>query len=136
MHHLRREKYYLNRYPTWKKQLQSAIYWKQMSFFQQVTSSKYWEANSKQRNVVTKLKNKSVKIYFIDRCAGDPKSNSKRFSNKKKSSIWIKETILSENDVLITKQDEVCDIFNNYFVNVAKIIGNNYIKVDYSIFIY
>ena len=33
------------------------------------------------------------------------------------------ETILSENDVLITKQDEVCEIFNNYFVNVAKNIG-------------
>jgi hypothetical protein len=54
----------------------------------------------------------------------------------KKSSICIKETILSENDVLITKQDEVCDIFNNYFVNVAKNIGNNYTKIDYSIFIY
>lgn len=33
------------------------------------------------------------------------------------------ETILSENDVLITKQVEVCEIFNNYFVNVAKNIG-------------
>jgi hypothetical protein len=107
-----------------------------MLFFQQVTSSKYWEAYSNQRNVVTKLKNKSVDNYFIERCAGGPKSNSKRFSNKKKSSICIKETILSENDVLITKQDEVCDIFNNYFVNVAKNIGNNYTKIDYSIFIY
>jgi hypothetical protein len=63
----------------------------------------------------------------------------KAFFNKKISSIWmicIKETILSENDVLITKEDEVCDIFNNYFVKVAKNIGNNCTKVDYSIFIY
>jgi hypothetical protein len=52
-----------------------------MLFFQQVTSSKYWEAYSNQRNVVTKLKNKSVDNYFIERCAGGPKSNSKRFSN-------------------------------------------------------
>jgi hypothetical protein len=37
-----------------------------------------------------------------------------------------KKTILSENDVLITKQG--CDIFNNYFVNVAKNIGNNCTK--------
>jgi hypothetical protein len=35
-----------------------------------------------------------------------------------------------ENDVLITKQDEVCEIFNNFFVNVAKNIGNNQINVD------
>jgi hypothetical protein len=32
--------------------------------------------------------------------------------------------------VLITKQDEVCEIFNNFFVNVAKNIGNNQINVD------
>jgi len=42
---------------------------------------------------------------------------------------------MSENDVLITKRDEVCDIFNNYFVNVAKNIGKHCAKVDDSIFI-
>jgi uncharacterized protein YmfQ (DUF2313 family) len=41
-----------------------------------------------------------------------------------------KDTVLSENDVLITKQDEVCEMFNNFFVNVAKSIGNNQINVD------
>jgi hypothetical protein len=39
-----------------------------------------------------------------------------------------KDTVLSEDDVLITKQDEVCEIFNNFFVNVAKNIGNNQIN--------
>ena len=28
------------------------------------------------------------------------------------------------------QQDEVCDIFNNFFVNVAKNIGNNQINAD------
>jgi hypothetical protein len=42
----------------------------------------------------------------------------------------LPHTVLSENDVLITKQDEVCEIFNNFFVNVAKNIGNNKINVD------
>ncbi|CAC5409438.1 unnamed protein product [Mytilus coruscus] len=41
-----------------------------------------------------------------------------------------KETVLSENNVLITKQEEVCEIFNDYFVNVAKNIGSSQIKVD------
>ena len=86
----------------------------------------------KQRNVVTKVKNKSTNNYFIERCAGGPKSKdfwpTVKHVLTNKGSIWKKETILSENDVLITKQG--CDIFNNYFVNVAKNIGNNCTKVD------
>ena len=39
-----------------------------------------------------------------------------------KGNVTQKETILSENNVLVTKQDEVCDIFNNFFVNVEKIL--------------
>ena len=104
--------------------------------FQQVNSSKNWEAYRKQRNIVTKVKNKSVNNYFIERCASGPKSRDfwprvKPFLTNKGSICKrkIKETILSENVVLITKQDEICDIFNNYFVNIAKNIGNNCTKV-------
>ena len=121
------------------KELKSAIYRKKMLFnkFQQVNSSKNWEAYRKQRNVVTKLKNKSVNNYFIERCASGPKSRDfwptvKPFLTNKGSICKKEKPILSENDVLITKQDEVCDIFNtsNYFVNAAKNIGNNCTKVD------
>lgn len=38
---------------------------------------------------------------------------------------------VSDDFVLITKQDEACDIFYFFFfVNVAKNIGNNHMKVD------
>ena len=47
-----------------------------------------------------------------------------------KGNVHQKETVLSENNVLITKQEEVCEIFNDYFVNVAKNIGSSQIKVD------
>jgi hypothetical protein len=47
-----------------------------------------------------------------------------------KGNVNQKDTVLSENDVLITKLDEVCEIFNNVFVNVAKNIGNSQINVD------
>jgi hypothetical protein len=41
------------------------------------------------------------------------------------------DTVLSENDALITKQDEVCEIKKkNKNVNVAKNIGNNQINID------
>ena len=47
-----------------------------------------------------------------------------------KGNVHQKETVLSENIVLITKQEEVCEIFNDYFVNVAKNIGSSQIKVN------
>ena len=34
------------------------------------------------------------------------------------------------------QQDEVCDIFNNFFVNVAKNIGNNQINADEAILMF
>jgi hypothetical protein len=75
-----------------------------------------------------------MNTYFIERCAGGPKSKdfwptAKPFLTNK-GIVNQKDTVLSENDVLITKQDEVCEIFNNLFVNVAKNIGNNQINVD------
>ena len=41
-----------------------------------------------------------------------------------------RNTILSENEALVTDQDKVCEIFNNFSVNVAKNIGSNDISVD------
>ena len=44
------------------------------------------------------------------------------------------EIILSVNDRIVSDQTEVCNIFNNYFVNVAKDIGNDSLqfKDDFS----
>jgi hypothetical protein len=93
--------------------------------FQKYNNSKNWEAYRRQRNYVTKLKSKSINTYFIERCAGGPKSKDfwpivKPFLTNK-GNVNQKDTVLSENDVLITKQ-EVCEI--------KKIIGNNQINVD------
>jgi hypothetical protein len=81
--------------------------------------NKNWEAYRRQRNYVTKLKSKSINTYFIERCAGGPKSKDfwptvKSFLTNK-GNVNQKDTVLSENDVLITKQDEVCEIFNIFF---------------------
>ena len=113
-----------------------SIYKKKMVYnkFQKFSSSKNWELYRRQHNYVTKIKNKSINQYFIERCAGGPKSKDfwptvKPFLTNK-GAVQQKETVLSENNILITKQDEVCEIFNNYFVNVAKNIGNTQTKVD------
>ena len=61
--------------------------------------------------------------------AGGPKSKDfwptiKPFLSKK-GSDGGNEVILCENEKIVSDQTEVCNIFNKYFVNVAKDIGNN-----------
>ena len=80
----------------------------------------------RQRNYVTKLKSKSINTYFIERRTGGPKSKDfwptvKPFLTNK-DIVNQKDTVLSENDVLITKQDEVCEIFNNFLIMWLKIL--------------
>ena len=67
--------------------------------------------------------------YFFERYAGGPKSKDfwpaiKPFLSKK-GSDGGNEIILCENEKIVSNQSEVCEIFNEHFVNVAKDIGRN-----------
>jgi len=99
-------------------------------------NAKNWENFRKQRNLVEKLKRKSTNKYFIDRCTGGCKA--KNFWSTVKSFLTNKgcktqkDTILCENENLVTDQKEVCGIFNDFFVNVAQNIGKYSIPVDES----
>ena len=93
-----------------------------------------WDNYRKQRNAVTKLKKQSMRHYFFERCSGGPKSKDfwptiKLFLSKKGSGGGS-EIILSENDKIISDQKEVCNVFNSYFVNVAKDIGKDCTQYD------
>ena len=66
-------------------------------------------------------------MYFYERCSGGPKSRDfwptiKPFLSKKAVGGG-NEVILSEDEKIVSDQPEVCEIFNNYFINVAKDIG-------------
>ncbi|XP_071127695.1 uncharacterized protein [Mytilus edulis] len=122
--------------PYMNKQLKSAIYKKKMLYnkFQKMNNSKTWDAYKTQRNFVTKLKKQSINRYFIERCTGGPKSKDfwptvKPFLTNKGCTSQ-KETILQENNKIITNQQEISEIFNDFFVNVAKNIGDNNIQVN------
>ena len=111
-------------------ELHRAIYKKRMCFnkFQKYKTPQSWEQYRKQRNFVTKLKKTSMRHYFFERCAGGPKSKDfwptiKPFLSKK-GSDGGSEIILCENDKMISSQPEVSEVFNDFFVNVAKGIGN------------
>ena len=95
--------------------------------FQNYRSASNWEKIRQQTNLVTKLKRRSVNQYFIERCVGDCKV--KPFLTNKGSFIQ-KDTILLENDKLINDQQEVCNIFNDFIVRVAKYIGENSIPIN------
>ena len=41
-----------------------------------------------------------------------------------------KDVILQENNNIITNQEEICEVFNNFFANMAKNIGDQNIKID------
>ena len=83
----------------------------------------------KQRNKVTKLKRSAINSYFFERCSGGPKSKdfwpTIRPFLTNKGSNQQSEINLCENNVIISDQKQVCDIFNDFFVNVAKDIGTD-----------
>ena len=112
-------------------ELRRAVYKKHMLFnkYKKCRTSLNWDNYRKQRNLVTKIKKQSMRVYFYERCAGGPKSKDfwptiKPFLSKK-GSDGGNEVILCENEKIVSDQTEVCNIFNKYFVNVAKDIGKN-----------
>ena len=122
--------------PYMNKTLKSAVYKKKMLYnkFQKMNTKKNWEAYRRQRNLVTKLKKQSVNNYFIERCTGGPKSKDfwptvKPFLTNKGCTNQ-KDTILQENKAIVTDQQEISEIFNDFFVNVAKNIGDNCTDID------
>ena len=83
----------------------------------------------KQRNFVTKLKRKSMKTYYLERCSEETKSGDfwktiKPFFSKKGSSGEHK-CVLNESDKFINDQKEVANHFNNFFSTVAENIGKD-----------
>ena len=115
--------------PYMNNVLKQAIYKKRMLFnrYQKCRTSKNWEKIRLQRNYVTTVQRKSINQYFIERCLGGCKTKDfwptvKPFLTNN-GTIVNKDTILYENEKLVNDHQEVCDIFNNFFVNVAKSLG-------------
>ena len=109
--------------------LKRAINKKRMSYnkYNRCKNEQNWEIYRKQRNLVNKIKKQSIRNYFIERCAGGPKSKHvwptiKPFLTNKGSYF--------ENYNIINNQTEIAETFNNFFINVAKYIGSQNIKTD------
>ena len=118
--------------PYINRELRKVIYSKKMHHkkYQKNKNSKNWELYGKSRNLVNKLKKKSLNNYFIERCTGG--CNTADFWKtikpylSKTSCKGQNSIVLKEIDKIVTNEKEVADIFNDFFVNVAKDIGQNY----------
>ena len=119
--------------PCMNRELRKAVYRKHMLYTQYTKNrnSKTWEKYRRQRNMVTKLKKKSVKTYFLERCSGGSKNSNfwstmKPFFSKK-CNLGEQKIILTENNNIINDTKEVSEHFNNFFATVANKIGNDVI---------
>ena len=98
---------------------------------------KYLETRfKKQRNKVTSMRREAIKSYFHSHCNENSKPGdfwkcimpflSK--STKSERNMILKESI-KENDTttehIITDKQDICNIFNTFFTNVANNIGEN-----------
>jgi hypothetical protein len=115
-----------NSVPYMNRELRKDIYKKQMlrSKFEKYKTNKTWEAYRKQRNLVTKLKRKSINTYFQESCTGGQKSKHfyttvKPFLSKK-STCSQQKIVLVENDKIVNNTKDICDTFNTFFCKCCK----------------
>ncbi len=92
-------------------------------------NSKNWENIRIQRNLTTKLKRKSVRMYFHERCGDDGKSDPRTFystlrpfypdkGNRSSGNIQ-----LLENDTFVTQSADVANVMNSFYVNITSTIA-------------
>ena len=115
--------------PFMNNNLRKAIYKKCMlrNKFYKDKSDRNWLLYKSQRNKVTQLRRLSIRNYFTVKTQGV--SNSGDFWKIIKPFITDKHCLsdehimLRENNTLITNTVDVCNVFNDYFTNVANTIG-------------
>ena len=122
--------------PYMNQELRHAIFKKKMLFnkYNKIRSRDNWDKYRTQRNLVNKIKRKSIREYFIERCVGGPKQKDfwptiKPFITNK-GSYFENNIILTDDDRIINDQNEVAETFNEFFVNVAKDIGKDSCAVN------
>ena len=112
-------------------ELRRALYKKKMlhNKYIKYKSKQNRENCRKQRNFVTKLENSQSNCTFLSgvvvvqnpRIFGQPLN----LILSSKASRNTTNLILMEKDNLISDQQEVCNVLNNFYVNIAKEIGTN-----------
>ena len=93
-------------------------------------STGHWQQYRNQRNLVTKLRKKSMNIFLRSKCSTTSGSGKEFWETVKPliSNKYINKNdniILLTNGNVVTHQDKVATVFNDYFTNMAKDIGSD-----------
>ena len=86
---------------------------------------------------MTSIRRRSIKYYFKSKCSYITNSKDfwnaiKPFINDKRCRNESSTIILNENDKMICDVRNVCDIFNDFFADIAIDIGKSRIAIDIS----
>ena len=115
-------------FPIMTPELKSAIYARNMSRnkFYKVKTTHYHTLYKARRNKVNSIKRSITSKHFTKHCQGGT-SNSHFWKAIKpfftKNSIMGDEIMLRENENIVTDSDNICDIFNDYFVSIGSDIA-------------
>ena len=99
--------------------------------YDRVKTSNNWIKYKKQRNLLTKLRKKSINNYIQGKCNTSNSRNNKEFWDILKPLISQKnknnsgDIILSLDSNTYVEPAVVASKFNDYFINIAKNIGND-----------
>ena len=115
--------------PYMNSELRRAMYRRNMiknKYRKDRTNRQLWLEYVTHRNKVVQLRRQSIKNYFMGSC--NEGANGKDFWNAVKPFIRSntksrRHIMLNENDNIVTDTTEICDIFINFFSNVANNIG-------------
>ena len=109
--------------------------------FEKVGNKENWNNYRLQRNIVTKLRKNSINVYLAKKCNVNTANNFNGYGFwetikpliSKNGGVKNDNIVLMKDDIVHTKPDKVATIFNTYFTNIAKEIGNgcsNYTNVN------
>jgi hypothetical protein len=87
-----------------------------------------WELYKKQRNTVTSMRRNAIREYFVKKCkvSNCPRdfwATVKPFMSQNCTNT-NGSFIIKENNEIISDTQTVCNVFNEYFVNIANDIGS------------
>ena len=121
-----------NQIPYMHGQLRKAINVKAMlkRKYYKSRSSGTWSKYRKQRNYVTKLKRQAKQEYFDKHCNRVGKDNEKSFWKTVKpffsQSLLSNPNIsISHNESIVSEPNTVCNLLNDFFIDVADSLGEN-----------
>lgn len=115
-------------FPLMNPELHNAIFLRNKfrNKFYKYRTAAYYALYKEKRNAVTAIKRSLIRSYFLKRCNGGSRNKDfwktiRPFFSKKSNSS--SDITLREGNDIITDEEKLCNIFNDFFVSIGSEIG-------------